>query len=204
MSKDTFLCPICGKEDKYGYELVNDRICSDCEEIAEPFLSELDGGDEYDSATEMTIEVIARYVQSKTEENDAFLSEIPKLPQWNEKVEKPPCCTICGEKFKLLNMSMRILDTYICLECFNKAQRYETHKKCSHGTDDIKFHDLEQFRTEVEALNASTSQMSCAVCGSGFKDDHDYLWLADDSTICRNCANKVRSEYPFVTVKERR
>ena len=203
MGKEAFVCPICGKESRYGYALADGEICSDCETIAEPFLEGLDGGDLYDPS-DMTVELIRKFVQSKTEEKAQDLSGIPKLPQRAEHVEKPPCCPICGSKFKLLNMSMRILDTYICVECFNKAQAYEDHKRCCHGMYDMQFHDLAQFRQEVAAVDASDAQTDCAVCGKPFENKSDYLWLADDSKICRSCANRARANYPFVTVREKR
>lgn len=203
MAKEPFICPICGKEEKYGYELTDGKICSECQEIAEPFLLGMDGGDEYDPS-EMTVEIIGKYVKGKRGEVQADLDSVPKLPQWNSKLEKPPYCPICGEKFKLLNMSMQILDTYICITCFNKAEKYEIHKRCFHGTDDIKFHTLEQFRREVEAVDFSDSQTNCAMCGAEIEKESDYLWLADDSRICRNCVNKARSEYPIVTVREKK
>ena len=64
MGKEAFVCPICGKESRYGYALADGNICSDCETIAEPFLEGLDGGDLYDPS-EMTVDLIRKMSKAR-------------------------------------------------------------------------------------------------------------------------------------------
>ncbi len=200
MAKETFTCPICGKASDSGYDLADGKICSDCETLAEDLLSGLDGGDEY-LPEEMTVDIIKNYI--KKEKSKKKRRYCPKLPPMEEGVVKDKTCPICGKKYNLLNGDMRIRDSFICITCFQKAERYERIKACFHGAEDIKFHDLAEFRKEIDALAAIDEITTCGVCGSELsKQDYhtygcDYVLLADEKKLCLRCANKIRASYPI-------